>query len=207
VVKYIGDAIFAFWSAPEPQEDHAARACEAALRFQALAAEPIRGRHLRTRIGLHTGVANVGNFGSSERVDYTALGESVNLASRIEGLNKFLGTSCLMTDETHEAIGNQNVVRRVGRFRLKGFDKAVGVFELVGWSTEEESTRGWRTTFEEALTAYENKEFEQAGNRFRRTLDLRPEDGPSRFYLHHINRLGSTPLPPGWNGEVELTEK
>ena len=85
VVKYIGDAIFAFWNAPEAQVDHALRACRAALSFQDLPVQEMNGRPLITRIGLHTGVANVGNFGSTERVDYTALGENINLAARMEG--------------------------------------------------------------------------------------------------------------------------
>src|SRR5262249_13212351 len=86
VVKYIGDAIFALGTAPEQHPNHAALACEAALLFRELSQKPVSGRLLRTRIGLHTGVANVGNFGSEDRVDYTAIGESVNLASRMEGL-------------------------------------------------------------------------------------------------------------------------
>ena len=105
VVKYIGDAIFAFWNAPEPQPDHAVRACEAALRFRKLSSQELRGKKLITRIGLHTGVANVGNFGSETRVDYTAIGESINLASRMEGLNKYLGTSVLITGDVKQEIG------------------------------------------------------------------------------------------------------
>ena len=80
VIKFIGDAIFAIWNAPDPQPDHAWRACEAALRFRSQAIQKIGGRELVTRIGLHTGEANVGNFGSRERFDYTAFGESINLA-------------------------------------------------------------------------------------------------------------------------------
>src|ERR1041385_9176212 len=74
VVKYIGDAIFAFWNAPEPQNDHAVRACEAALRFREQGKQPIHGKTLATRLGLLTGLANVGNFGSENRIDYTAVG-------------------------------------------------------------------------------------------------------------------------------------
>src|SRR6266852_3730122 len=132
VVKYIGDAIFAFWNAPEAQPDHELRASRAALRFQKQEAQYLNGQPLITRIGLHTGVANVGNFGSTERVDYTALGENINLASRMEGLNKHLGTDILITRETQEAASENITTRFAGHFRLKGFEKAVAVYELLG---------------------------------------------------------------------------
>jgi len=207
VVKYIGDAIFAFWSAPEVQTDHAVRACEAALRFRDLAGQAIDGRHLRTRIGLHTGLANVGNFGSAQRVDYTALGESVNLASRMEGLNKFLGTGCVMTGDTRAAIGDRFVTRDLGRFRLKGFEKVVAVHELVGWPEEAELTRAWRTVFREALLAYRRRDFDTAQRGFLRTIELRPEDGPSTFYLKRIQDIEGQAQLTHWNGDIGLTEK
>ena len=100
IVKYIGDAIFAFWNAPDPQDDHPFRAAEAALRFRDQDNHQFNGKKVLTRIGLHTGEANVGNFGSTTRVDYTAFGENINLASRMEGLNKYLGTRVLMTGDT-----------------------------------------------------------------------------------------------------------
>ncbi|MCI0747124.1 MAG: adenylate/guanylate cyclase domain-containing protein, partial [Verrucomicrobia subdivision 3 bacterium] len=109
VVKYIGDAIFAFWNAPEEQPDHQVRACQAALHFRACEPPSVNGQPLRTRIGIHTGVARVGNFGSEDRVDYTALGESVNLASRLEGLNKYLGTETLISGDTKAGIGDKLV--------------------------------------------------------------------------------------------------
>src|SRR5258706_9022091 len=107
VVKYLGDSIFAFWNAPDLQTDHELRACEAALRFRDLPAQQINGQPLETRLGLHAGVANVGNFGSPDRGDYTAVGESINLASRMEGLNKYLGTKILITAETHQGIAGR----------------------------------------------------------------------------------------------------
>ena len=133
LVKYIGDAIFAFWNAPEAQADHALRACEAALRFREVGPHRANDQPLRTRIGIHTGLARVGNFGSLDRVDYTALGESVNLASRLEGLNKYLGTDCLISRETREGIGDRFITRPLGQFQMKGFGKPVEVHELVGW--------------------------------------------------------------------------
>lgn len=207
VAKYLGDAIFAFWNAPDAQTDHALLACDAALRLRAEAAQPIRGRTLRTRIGVHTGVANVGNFGSFERVDYTALGENVNLASRLEGLNKHLGTDCLISGATKECVGERVLTRAVGSFRLKGFEGLVSVHELIGKPDAAEATRPWREAFAEALANYEQRHLELAGMGFRRVLQLRPGDGPSEFYLKRIEELVKEPLPENWATHTILKQK
>jgi adenylate cyclase len=207
VVKFIGDAIFAFWNAPDPQPDHAVRACEATLYFLEFAFKPVRGRLLHTRIGLHSGVANVGNFGSVERSDYTAFGENVNLASRLEGLNKYLGTTCVMSGDTFAATNGQFITRAAGMFRLKGFEKAVAVHELVGWPAEAEPTRAWREAFASALQNYQRGDLSAARTGFEAVLKLKPEDGPSKFYLERIAEYGGKPSPADWTGEVLLKEK
>jgi adenylate cyclase len=207
VVKYLGDAIFAFWNAPEHQPDHALRACEAALRFRELNNRPIQGRRLRTRMGLHTGVVNVGNFGSEERVDYTALGENVNLASRLEGLNKFLGTECLLSGQTKAELGENLVTRALGMFRLKGFEALVEVHELVGFPDQAEATRPWREAFAEALKTYEERNLEFAAMGFRRVLELHPGDGPAQFYLKQIAERASEELTDQWATYTVLKEK
>jgi len=207
VAKYIGDAIFAFWNAPDPDQDHALRACEAALLLRGQAGERFNGRLLPTRIGLHTGMANVGNFGSEQRVDYTALGENVNLASRLEGLNKHLGTHCLISGDTKQAIGERLVTRGLGKFQLKGFEGLVEVHELIGWPDEAEVTRNWREAFAEALSNYEQRNLEFAEMGFRRVLELKPEDGPSKFYLERIVELSSQELPDHWVTHTILKEK
>lgn len=207
VVKYIGDAIFSFWNAPDPQVDHAVRACAAAVRFRDQEIQYINGHPLHTRIGLHTGVANVGNFGSTERVDYTALGENINLAARMEGLNKYLGTTLLITGTTREGVGDQFVVRFLGRFRLKGFEKAVDVYELISLAGAADDGRAWRDVFAQALKEYAAREFAAAAASFRRVLEVRPEDGPSKFYLARLEEWGAETPPADWKGEVELKEK
>jgi adenylate cyclase len=207
VVKYIGDAIFAFWNAPDPQGDHAFLACDAALRFRALPIQTVNGTELVTRIGLHTGVANVGNFGSTARVDYTAIGESINLASRMEGLNKYLGTRVLITDETHREAGTRLVTRYLGLFRLKGFEKAVGVYELLGRPDKEADSRVLRENFALALDQLTNRNFAAAEAAFRRVLEINAGDGPSEFYLEQIIELRGDELPADWKGEITLKDK
>jgi adenylate cyclase len=207
IVKYIGDAIFAFWNAPDPQSDHALRACEAALRFRDQPPQYMNGQQLVTRIGLHTGVANVGNFGSTARVDYTALGENINLASRMEGLNKYLGTDILITGDTQAGASETITTRFAGHFRLKGFEKAVEVYELLGSRERAEATQAWRETFGNALNEFQRRNFEAAEAGFRCTLEMLPGDGPAKFYLQQIAELRIHPPGPNWTGEIELKDK
>jgi len=206
VVKYIGDAIFAFWNAPEEQVNHAERACRAALLFRDAPMGEMSGRPIHTRIGLHTGVANVGNFGSEERVDYTALGENINLASRLEGLNKHLGTVVLISRATADVSRGAFVTRPVGLFRLKGFGRPVEVEELVGFSEDVESTRHWRETFAAALADFRKGNLAAARAAFASVLKLKPGDGPAQFYLSRIEKNLDQPGPE-WSGEVEIHEK
>jgi adenylate cyclase len=207
VVKYIGDAIFAFWNAPEAQTDHQFRACRAALSFRDQPPQYMNGRLLITRIGLHTGEANVGNFGSTQRVDYTALGENINLAARMEGLNKYLGTTTLATGDTVGAVKERLVTRPCGTFRLKGFERAVEVHELIDVAEKSEATRAWREAFAAALASFRQRDFAAAEAAFRRVVELRPDDGPTKFYLHKLEEFRADPPPKGWQGEVELKEK
>jgi len=207
IVKYIGDAIFAFWNAPDPQDDHFLRAAEAALRFRDQDKHEFNGKKVLTRIGLHTGEANVGNFGSTTRVDYTAFGENINLSSRMEGLNKYLGTRVLMTGDTQEGIGSRLITRYLGLFRLKGFEKAVHVYELVDRPENGERTSELRLRFGQALELFRKKDFAGAEAAFRRVLEFNPQDGPSKFYLEQIEHLRSEELPPDWKGDITLKEK
>ena len=206
VVKYIGDAIFAFWNAPDPQNDHAVRACEAALRFRDQGRAPVRGKNLVTRIGLHTGVANVGNFGSETRVDYTAIGENINLAARMEGLNKYLGTEVLITGDVKKEIGDRFLTRLLGRFQLKGFEKSVEVHELVGLR-EAGPAPAWHADFDQALRLFQQRDLGAAELAFERVEESAPHDGSTKFYRRQTVEIRDHVLPENWNGEVELKEK
>ncbi|HEY2744685.1 MAG TPA: adenylate/guanylate cyclase domain-containing protein, partial [Polyangia bacterium] len=138
VDKYIGDALMVMWNAPVPVADHAARACRAALACveaaRALcASDEWRGLPpLHTRFGIHSGDVMVGHFGAPERFSYTALGDGVNLAARLEGLNKQYGTTILVSAAVEEAVRGEFELRAVGRVTVKGKTQAVDVFELCG---------------------------------------------------------------------------
>jgi len=138
--KYIGDAVMALWNAPQDDGSHAQNACRAALQAHLLTDRlcdrfAARGwPRLRTRFGLHTGEAVVGNVGSSDRMSYTAIGSMVNLASRLEGMNKIYGTRILISEATREAAGAGFVTRPVDLVLAKGSERPFDLHELLGFS-------------------------------------------------------------------------
>lgn len=210
VMNLIGDAIFAIWNAPQEQEDHQARACRAAVLLNQALVKFESGSlnlPLNTRVGLHTGIVCVGNIGSSTRFEYTAIGESVNMAARLEGLNRQVGTNILATRDIQKTIGDKLVSRLVGHFKFKGFDQVVEIHEMVGLPESEPESRAWRQSFAAALSRYQRKAFAEAEEGFRKTLELRPNDGPSRFYLERIPALKVNAPASDWFGEVDLREK
>ena len=210
VVKFIGDAIFAIWNAPEPQADHRELACRGGLLLRDSASKfdlDDSNLVIRTRIGLHCGVANVGNFGSSTRVDYTALGENINLAARMESLNKHVGTDLLITGDIYSTVRDKFVTRLCGNLQLKGFEKAVEVHELLGTIDQADQFKAWRETYAAALQHFESAEFKAAEEGFRATIDMRGEDGPSKFMLKQIEEFRIHPPAKDWKGVVELKEK
>ncbi len=213
LVKYIGDAVFAIWGAPVRVTDHAARACRTALALARMDAE--RGasgdaaKRLRTRIGVHTGRMLVGNLGSAQRFDYTAIGDAVNLASRIEGLNKMFGTGAIVSGEAFAAAGEGFVARRIGRVRVVGRHEPVALFELVAAPGETlPASRPDLETFEAALAEFDRGEFERAAAGFREVVARRDGgDGPSSYYLSLCERLQREGVEPGWSGVVVAESK
>jgi adenylate cyclase len=138
VDKFIGDAVMVFWNAPNPQPDHIERACRAALAGKA-ASEKLNAQFeteglnpFFTRFGIHVGEAVVGNLGSTERMNYTALGDTVNLASRLEGLNKQFGTAILVSEDVYSRVEHGFLFNAVGSVTAKGMTRNTRVFELVG---------------------------------------------------------------------------
>ncbi len=212
VIKFIGDAVYAAWGAPLPQPDHAERAVRAAWRLSQVAQleVPIGASEgtrttlrVRTRVGLHTGEALAGNLGSARRFDYTLIGDAVNFASRLEGANKPLGTSILLSDDTAQRLGGRFLLRRVGALRVKGKDRAVTVHELLG--DDPAAAPAWLAEFDAARRAWEAGDLAAARAGFAAVEAARPGgDGPARFYLELLREAIAG---PGWDGAVTLTEK
>jgi adenylate cyclase len=203
--KYEGDAIIAFWNAPLSREDHAARACRAAVRCQRKLAErreDFRQRttvELRMRIGINTGDVVVGNMGSRDRFDYTVLGDAANLASRLEGANKAFGTYTMVSEDTWKQAGGF-VGRELAKLRVVGRQAPVTVFELVGLPGE--SKPDALKDFEEALAACFAGDWKAATDGFAKIKD----DGPARIYGERCQGLARQP-GGAWDGIWNLTAK
>ncbi len=207
--RYIGDAIMAIWGAPVPVEDHARLACEAALKLQQGAAkgspEWTRGPEwtrqdlpkFHVRIGVHTGPMVVGNVGSGERFDYTAMGDTVNLASRLEGLCKTYGVGILISETTVKEAGVP--VRELDLVRVVGREQPVRVFEPIAAEVNVEMVQA----FEQGLAAYRHRAFGRAVERFERVLQLVPGDEPARVFVGRCRAFLREPPPPDWNGVFE----
>jgi adenylate cyclase len=196
VDKFIGDAVMAFWNAPRRLPDHAARACRAALAcrratralYASAAWEGLPP--LFTRFGLHTARVMVGHFGAPERLSYTALGDGVNLAARLEGLCKQYGVATLASEAIVMAAGEEFAFRLVDKVAVKGKHEAVRVYELLEEPTD--TTRA----YEEAFAAYLARDFARAHQMLRALGD----DPPSRVLAARCEVMMTSPPPADWDG-------
>jgi len=201
--KYIGDAMMAFWGAPVPMDDHAAKGVLAALEIQSVVS---RETEFKTRIGLHTSPVIVGNIGSDIRFNYTVIGDAVNLASRLEGLNKYFGTKIMISGETYQESKGRIEARRMGRVRVKGRSEPVEIFEPLGQTGDfgylkEEGVR----SFAEALKAFEGGLFEDAGKKFDK-IEKELNDSVSRIYKDMAAQYVKNPPDP-FNGVITFDKK
>jgi adenylate cyclase len=187
LVDYVGDELMAMWGAPEKQPDHAVRACRAALlmleKLHELNArwQATLGESVEVGIGVNTGTASVGNIGSRRKFKYGPQGDTVNLASRIQGATKFFKTRLLVTEATRALLDESFSCRRLGSVRVVNIDRTVTIFELVP-----PTQPNWvqlQTTYEQALSAYENREFRNAARTLGNLTTEYPDDGPSLVLL------------------------
>ncbi|MGQ9688765.1 MAG: CHASE2 domain-containing protein [Desulfobaccales bacterium] len=210
--KYIGDALMALWGAPVPLPDHALRACWAALEMELTMAGLQKNWHeqglplLTARIGLHTGPVVAGNVGSRERFNYTVLGDTVNLASRLEGVNKAYGTHIILSEDTAKQVKDRLLVRELDLVQVKGRSQPVTIFELVG-GCPPEGPPVWLKYFAAGLKAYRQRQWEEASRAFWEVLRLQPEDPPSQVFLGRCRFFAAAPPPPDWQGVFVLDSK
>ncbi|MEW5772863.1 MAG: adenylate/guanylate cyclase domain-containing protein [Thermodesulfobacteriota bacterium] len=201
--KFIGDAIMAFWNAPIESEDHVELACAAALRLSRAseglnccrldAGKPV----LRTRVGLHMGHAVVGNVGATDRMNYTALGSTVNLASRLEGMNKFYATRILVSREVRERARKNFLFRSVDVVVPKGAREPLAIYELVGAMPQSpypdlaapRPMLGFCSRWERAITLYRTVQWEKALAEFTAMREAAPEDTLASMYCQRTRRL------------------
>lgn len=218
--KFLGDGIMAFWNAPVLQPDHATMACEATLRARqanramnnAFAKKGIP--LMRTRYGLHTGDAIIGNIGSEDRLNYTTMGEAVNLASRLEGLNERYGTEILVSETVRERTGDQFVFRSVGLVQPVGSTKPIRVYELLGRADSCEIAVSppqriceLAEEWEKAHQAYRGRRFDEAAALFSKLSATVPEDRLAAIMLERSRMYQTAPPGEDWDGVDVFTSK
>jgi adenylate cyclase len=206
-----GDAMLALWVAARADTALKNKACCAALdinkamqEFKQKGTDTI---NIKTRIGVHYGQIILSNIGALDHYQYTPMGDIVNTASRIEGLNKYLGTNLLVSEEVlHKLDGF--LVRDVGKFRLKGKVKPIAAYELIGrLETAEEKKKTACAVFAEGLSAFTRKSWDEARERFKHTIELLGTDGPSRFYLELVKDYEMNPPAEPWDGVIQMEKK
>jgi len=210
--KYIGDAIIAFFGAPLFNPDHSALACRSALAIKAaekelneiIYIEKLSPVPIFTRIGINTGEMVVGNMGAEKKMDYTIMGNAVNLASRIEGVNKYYQTGGILISEyTRAKIGDEFTLRRIDRVRVVGINTPLRLYELLPMETEQGAVETW----EKALDLYERRDFRKAFALFVSLLKRYPKDNAAKVYALRCKAFVETPPPDNWDAVRNLTNK
>ncbi|MBY0526966.1 MAG: adenylate/guanylate cyclase domain-containing protein [Gemmataceae bacterium] len=214
VDKFIGDAVMAFWGAPLANPRHALAACAAALRCQSVLHElrekwRTAGKPMFTaRIGLNTGEVVVGNIGSATRMNYTVIGDAVNVASRLEGLNKQYGTEIIISESTYREAGQDVVARPLDWVSVKGRTRALEVYELLGLrGTVAPEMEAAAQVYAEALKRYRQQDWQHAIELFGEVTRQRPQDPPSQRMLARCRTYLADPPGENWDGVYRPSEK
>lgn len=212
--KYMGDAIMAFFGAPIHYPDHAKYACRCALQSLEKLAE-LRAEYQKKGlplidigIGLNTGECSVGNMGSQTVRNYTVMGDPVNLASRLEGINKTYGTHIIISEYTHAEVKDDFICREVDWVRVKGKLQPVKIYELL---TERhrvpDNVIEMAKYFSEGYELYHQRNFDGAIAYFQKAIDRHPGDSTARIYIERCQEFLSEPPPADWDGVYTMKTK
>jgi adenylate cyclase/guanylate cyclase len=211
VDKYIGDSIVAMFGAPANDPNHAANAARAALECCTKLAElnrdspMFRDHPLAQRIGINSGEAVVGNFGSRRRFNYSVMSDAVNLASRLEGANKFYGTTIIASETTVAQAGEAFAWRELDAIRVKGRGQALKIYELLALASELTGVQNAEAAnYGEGLAHWRAREFEGAAAAFARSADT---DRPAALFRDRARELASTGPAADWDPVRTLQEK
>lgn len=210
--KYIGDAIMAFWGAPIFSKNHASKSLQAAIAMQKqLKADQDKlkqkyGVEIEVGMGINSGVVSVGNMGSTKNFSYTAIGDNVNLASRVEGLTKYYGAGILTTNLTMNILKNSGDTspphRILDKVKVKGKNEAVDLIQVFS----EDVPADFLTKFEQARQFYLNRQWNQAIANFKEATQIY-KDKTCEVYIERCQQFAQTPPPPQWDGSFEMTSK
>lgn len=213
--KYIGDAIMALFGTPFPGPDDADHAVDAAVDMVRSLREfnlrrAMGGEHpIDIRLGISTGEVIAGNIGSPRRMDYTVIGHTVNVASRVEGANSYYGSQILITDATEERLKKHFLMRELDFVRVKGSRTPVAIYEILEGRDEREypGAENMVDTFETGLHRYRERRWADAANAFRQALTIWPGDRPSSLFLSRCELYLKTPPGDDWDGVWTMTAK
>ncbi len=219
VDKYIGDSIMAFWGAPQHDNNHYLNCCLSALLCQRRLADLNRKwgyekkPELFTRIGIHTGDVIVGNMGSSERMNYTIIGDSVNLAARLEGTNKFYRTNIIVSDFTVRQLHEHAVVRPLDIVAVKGKNEGITIYELVALKNSDpivlpsDDQLKFCEEFSKGFRLYLDQRWDEAISIFSELQTIYGRDEPCELYISRCKAFKETPPPANWDGVYHMHSK
>jgi len=211
--KYIGDAIMAIFGAPLDFPDHPSKACHAALEMMS-ELERLNQKwidegkkSLDIRIGITTGPMMVGNMGSEQRFDYTAMGDSVNLGSRLEGANKNYNTNIIISEFTFERVKNDFTCMELDSVRVKGKKRPVKIYSLVGYKNLPSIQEEVINQFNQGIAFYKKKKWDKAIHIFENITALDPDLYAAQVYVERCNNFKKNPPPSDWDGVYTMTTK
>jgi len=213
--KYLGDSVMAFWGAPVAVENHAELACRAALEMQKRLTV-LQNKWMKednklffTRIGINSGNVIVGNIGGRQRFDYTVIGDNVNLASRLEGVNKEYGTRVILSDTAYELVKSKFFFRELDLITVKGRMTPLSIYELIAENKDElrENELESLNFFSQGLNCYKKMKFSEAAENFRQALELNKSDHPSMIFLQRASIFMTNPPPENWDGVFVMKSK